>query len=82
MAPPPKAVNGAATRAIDGAISSLQHLGEQERMITSRVMPAEDPIEAVFKPPESLPHSYLPTASRPSGPKSALSALPSKYPRS
>ena len=73
MAPPPKAVNGAATRAIDGAISSLQHLGEQERMITSRVMPAEDPIEAVFKPPESLPHSYLP-ASRPSGPKSALAA--------
>ena len=47
-------------RAIDAAKSSLQHLSDQERMITSRLLPPEDPVEAVFKPPEALPHSYLP----------------------
>ena len=47
-------------RALDAAKSSLQHLSDQERMITSRLLPPEDPVEAVFKPPETLPHSYLP----------------------
>ena len=46
-------------RQIDQAKSSLQHLSDQERMITSRVLPPEDPVEAVFKAPEALPHSYL-----------------------
>ena len=41
-------------------------------MITSRLLPPEDPVEAVFKPPESLPHSYMP-APPPKG-ASALSA--------
>ena len=48
------------SRAIDAAKSSLQHLSDQERMITSRLLPPEDPVEAVFRPPESLPHSYMP----------------------
>ena len=41
-------------------------------MITSRLLPPEDPVEAVFKPPESLPHSYLPKP--PPHAASALSA--------
>ena len=59
-------------RAVDAAKSSLQHLSDQERMITSRLLPPEDPVEAVFKPPDSLPHSYLPN--RPPRAASALSA--------
>jgi hypothetical protein len=51
-------------------MSSLQHLSDQERMITSRLLPADDPVEAVFKPPESLPHSYFPAP-----PPRAASAL-------
>jgi hypothetical protein len=59
-------------RAIDAAKSSLQHLSDQERMITSRLLPPEDPVEAVFKPPEALPHSYLPM--KPPKASAALSA--------
>ena len=33
----------------------------------SQVLPPEDAIEAVFKPPEPLPHSYLPTPPRSQG---------------
>ena len=59
-------------RAIDAAKSSLQHLSDQERMITSRLLPPEDPVEAVFKPPEALPHSYLPNKP----PKAAAALTP------
>ena len=54
-------------RAIDAAKSCLQHLSDQERMLMSQVLPPEDAIEAVFKPPEPLPHSYLPTPPRSQG---------------
>ena len=75
MPPTRKPIHDAApTRAIDAAVSSLQHLSEQERMITSRVLPQEDTIDTVFKPPEARTHTYQPTSSeRPRGP-SALSA--------
>ena len=45
-------------RQLDAAKSSLQHLSDQERLITAKVLPPDDPVEAVFKPPEALPHSY------------------------
>ena len=69
---PKKSAMPPPVRALDAAKSSLQHLSDQERMITSRLLPPEDPVEAVFKPPESLPHSYLPKP--PPHAASALSA--------
>lgn len=69
---PKKAAMPPPVRALDAAKTSLQHLSDQERMITSRLMPPEDPVEAVFKPPESLPHSYIPK--KPPHSSSALSA--------
>ena len=42
-------------RQLDAAKSSLQHLSDQERLITAKVLPPDDPVEAVFKPPEALP---------------------------
>lgn len=54
--------DAAPSRALDAAKSSLQHLQEQERMLTSKVLPAENPVDAAFKPPEPLPHSYVPRA--------------------
>ena len=63
-----------AVRMVDNAKSCLQHLADQERLITSRVVPPEDPVEAVFKPPEALPHSYLVSGSRKKAGNSALAA--------
>lgn len=66
------------TRAMDAAKSGLQHLQEQERMLTSKCLPEEDPVEAAFKAPEPLPHKYaLPKANT-----SALRApVPLRLPR-
>jgi hypothetical protein len=44
----------------DAALSALQHLADQERILASRLLPVDDPMEAIFRPPEALPHSYLP----------------------
>ena len=62
------------SRAIDAAKSSLQHLSDQERMITSRLLPPEDPVEAVFKPPEQMAHSYIVPPKRRTTGATALSA--------
>ena len=61
-------------RQIDAAKSSLQHLSDQERMITARVLPPEDPVEAVFKPPEQMAHSYIVPPKRRTTGATALSA--------
>ena len=78
MAPPRggkvKAGDAAPTRAVDAALANLQHLHEQERVITSRVLPTESPLDAAFKAPEPLPHSYIPAGSRPKPGVSALAA--------
>ena len=45
------------SRMIDVAKSSLQHLSDQERAISSRVRTAIDPVEEQYKPLEA-PHSF------------------------
>ena len=67
---------------MDAAMSSLQHMREQEQMLTSMVLPADDPIEAVFKAPESLPHSYLPSQQKSGGPGGLAAPVSLRVPRS
>ncbi|KAL3912453.1 MAG: hypothetical protein SGPRY_008335, partial [Prymnesium sp.] len=64
MRPRPRGqADAAPNRTLDAARSGLQHLQEQERMLTSKCLPMENPVEAAFKAPEPLPHSYLPRSS-------------------
>ncbi|KAL1514588.1 hypothetical protein AB1Y20_003682 [Prymnesium parvum] len=56
----PHAQDAAPNRALDAARSGLQHLQEQERMLTTKCLPRDNPVEAAFKAPDPLPHSYAP----------------------